>query len=177
VFDFGAAPDRLGGEGVSNRPSAGAFSRETLTMHEVSLEEPVQQILAKDSRYHHDSYFFIRDALDHTKKLAGKKSPPHVSGQQLLEGIREFALSQFGPMAITVFEEWGIKDCKDFGEIVFNLVDNGVLAKNENDKRSDFANGYDFREAFQKPFRPSTRLPEAQADGTPDSKPEQTSRS
>ena len=146
-------------------------------MHEVSLEEPVQQILAKDSRYHHDAYFFIRDALDFTKKPGGRKSPQHVTGQQLLEGIREFGLSQFGPMAITVFEEWGIKECKDFGEIVFNLVDNGVLAKNENDKKSDFADGYDFRDAFQKPFLPSTRLSEERANGMPGSKPKQTSHS
>jgi uncharacterized repeat protein (TIGR04138 family) len=147
-------------------------------MHEISFEEAVQLILAKDSRYQRDAYGFVRDALDHTKKTAGKKAL-HVTGQQLLEGIREFGLSQLGPMAVTVFEEWGIRDCKDFGEIVFNLVDNGVLAKTENDRRADFANGYDFWEAFRKPFLPSNRL--AQSPGTaavPGSKSEEeTSRS
>jgi uncharacterized repeat protein (TIGR04138 family) len=77
-----------------------------------------------------------------------------------------------------VFEEWGIKDCKDFGEIVFNLVENGVLAKTESDRKDDFANGYDFWEAFRKPFLPAARA--AQKPGKSDisdSKPEQTSLS
>jgi len=168
----------MGSEGVPDCPSARANRGGTLNMHEISFEEAVQLILAKDSRYHRDAYEFVRDALDHTKKTAGKKAL-HVTGQQLLEGIRELGLSRFGPMAVTVFEEWGIRDCKDFGEIVFNLVDNGVLAKTENDRRADFANGYDFWEAFRKPFLPSNRL--VQNPGTaavPGSKSEEeTSRS
>jgi|SRR6266850_840784 len=147
-------------------------------MHELSFEEAVQQIVAKDSRYQRDAYNFVRDALDRTKKTVGKKVV-HVTGQQLLTGIREFGLSQFGPMAMTVFEEWGIKSCEDFGEIVFNLVDNGVLAKTESDSRADFADGYAFWEAFRKPFLPLAKPPQppGQAEGLPNAKPEQTPRS
>jgi|SRR5882672_1899376 len=97
-------------------------------MHEVSFEEALEQILAKDARYARDAYLFVREALDHTQKTVGKVKSGrmrHVTGQELLDGIREFALTQFGPMAMTVLEEWGIHACGDFGEIVFNMVEMG----------------------------------------------------
>jgi len=129
-------------------------------MHEVSLDEVLEQILAKDARYQRDAYFFVKDALDYTQKLSvksGQGKLRHVTGQELLAGIREFALEQFGPMTITVFEEWGIRSCHDFGEIVFNMVESSLLAKTEHDSREDFKNGYDFAEAFRKPFQPQAR--------------------
>ena len=67
----------------------------------------------------------IRDS-DYTQKVVGKETRGairHVSGQELLDGIRRFALNQFGPMVVTVFEEWGVHNCRDFGEIVFNMVE------------------------------------------------------
>src|SRR6185369_4538979 len=105
-------------------------------MHEISFEETLEAIVAKDPRFHRDTYLFVRDALDHTRKLVEKQVQEgrirdvighHVTGQELLAGIREHALMQFGPMVITVFEEWGIKNCQDFGEIVFNMVEIGLL--------------------------------------------------
>jgi uncharacterized repeat protein (TIGR04138 family) len=77
----------------------------------------------------------------------------------LLGGIREYALEQFGPMAYTVLDRWGIKKCEDFGDIVFLLVDYGVLGKTEHDRREDFAGGYDFKDAFVRPFEPSRPRP------------------
>jgi uncharacterized repeat protein (TIGR04138 family) len=130
-------------------------------MQEVSFEEALELIRAKDPRYGRDAYVFVREALDHTQKTIGKDTRGrirHVSGQELLEGIRDYALSQFGPMAPTVLEEWGIRGCQDFGEIVFNMVDIGLLAKTDKDSRADFAVGYTFEEAFQKPFLPPSRL-------------------
>ena len=135
-------------------------------MHEISIEETLEAILAKDSRYHRDAYLFVRDALDHTRKLVDKQIQEgrardvighHVTGQELLAGIREYALTQFGPMVITVFEEWGIRNCQDFGEIVFNMVEIKLLAKTDKDNREDFKDGYDFEEAFVKPFQPAPR--------------------
>jgi uncharacterized repeat protein (TIGR04138 family) len=129
-------------------------------MHEVSLEEVLEQILAADSRYHRDAYFFVKDALDHTQRLVTKSAlgkVRHVSGQELLDGIREYSLTQFGPMVITVFEEWGIYSCRDFGEIVFNMVEHKLLAKTERDSREDFVNGYGFDDAFRKPFLPASK--------------------
>jgi uncharacterized repeat protein (TIGR04138 family) len=126
-------------------------------MHEVSFDEAIEQIRIKDSRYQRDSYHFVREALDFTKKGVSKQSDDpvwHVTGQELLGGIREFALVQFGPMAMTVLAEWGIRTTEDFGEIVFNMVDVGLLAKTEKDSRADFQNVYDFFDAFRRPFIP-----------------------
>jgi uncharacterized repeat protein (TIGR04138 family) len=130
-------------------------------MQEVNFDEAVELILANDVRFHRDAYSFLREALDFTQKLIGKENlgkVRHVTGQELLDGIRRFALQQFGPMSVTVFEEWGIHNCQDFGEIVFNMVENGLLAKTEKDTRADFQNGYDFTEAFRKPFWPQEKF-------------------
>ena len=129
-------------------------------MQEVSFEEALAKIEAKDPRYHRDAYLFVRQALDHTQKTIGKDARGrirHVTGQELLGGIREFALEQFGPMTKTVLEEWGVRCCPDFGEIVFNMIEVGWLAKTEKDSRADFEGGYDFDEAFRKPFLPSSK--------------------
>jgi len=129
-------------------------------MHEASFDEAFARIQAKDSRYHRDAYLFVREALDHTQKTIAKDPRGrirHVSGQELLAGIRDYALQQFGPMAKTVLEEWGVKTCEDFGEIVFNMIEVEWLAKTAKDSRADFAGGYSFEEAFCKPFLPSTK--------------------
>src|ERR1044071_2789285 len=126
---------------------------------EISFEEAFEKIRAKDPRYHRDGYLFVKEALDHTTKQVCKENkgrPRHVSGQELLEGIREMALSQFGPMALTVFEEWGIHSCSDFGDIVFNMIEIEMLAKDPKDSRADFDGVYDFHEAFRKPFLPAS---------------------
>jgi uncharacterized repeat protein (TIGR04138 family) len=82
-----------------------------------------------------------------------------VTGRELLSGIRTYALAQFGPMAMTVLDEWGVTRCEDFGEIVFNMVDAGLLSKTDSDSREDFQGGYSFDEAFRNPFLPQGKLP------------------
>ena len=139
-------------------------------MQELTFESTLALIFAKDPRYHRDAYLFVKDALDHTQKLIIKENKGelrHVSGQELLGGVREYALTQFGPMTKMVFEEWGIKRCEDFGEILFNMVEIGLLGKTEKDSREDFANGYDFDEAFRKPFLPASKI--AASQRVPDS--------
>lgn len=116
-------------------------------------------ILREDPRYAADAYVFLRQALDFSVRMLNKpdQGPArHVTGQELLEGIRLLALQQFGPMARTVLESWGITRTRDFGDIVFNLIDKGVLGRKTEDRKSDFAGGYDFEEAFTKPFRPAS---------------------
>jgi len=126
-------------------------------MKDVDFDEAIEQTAARDPRYHRNAYVFLREALTHTQKMAGKPGHDeirHVSGQELLSGIRELALRQFGPMSLTVLDEWGVKRCEDFGEIVFNMIECGLLAKTEKDSRDDFKGGYDFQEAFREPFLP-----------------------
>jgi uncharacterized repeat protein (TIGR04138 family) len=128
-------------------------------MHEANFEETLDLILIKDSRYRRDAYLFVRDALDFTQKAAARERRDglHVSGQELLAGIRDYALAQFGPMAATVLEDWGITRCEDFGEIVFNVVEAGLFSKTDKDSREDFRGGYDFDDAFRKPFLPQNK--------------------
>jgi uncharacterized repeat protein (TIGR04138 family) len=130
-------------------------------MQEINFDEKVEMILAKDSRYARDAYAFVRESLDYTQKNIGKENRGnirHITGQELLDGIRQFALNQFGPMVVTVLEEWGVRNSRDFGEIVFNMVEIDLLAKTENDNRDDFNHGYDFTDAFRKPFWPPSKL-------------------
>ena len=124
-------------------------------MKTTKLEEKLDQILEKDSRFTREAYEFIGEALEFTMQVMKKptKGPErHVTGQELLEGIRQFALNQFGPMAKDVLGHWGVRRCEDFGEIVFSLVEKGVLGRTDKDSREDFKGGFDFEEAFVKPF-------------------------
>jgi uncharacterized repeat protein (TIGR04138 family) len=133
-------------------------------MQKPNFGESVDEILGRDNRYDRDSYYFVREGLDFTLKLLKKQhhsqaSHRHVSGQELLEGLRRYALDQFGPMAKTVLDYWGVRRCEDFGEIVFNMVEKGILGKTEQDSREDFRGGFDFDEAFVRPFQPAARPP------------------
>ena len=133
-------------------------------MEEPNFNGMVNRIVKEDDRYNEEAFGFLKGALDFTmrkgKKLKGKlvsKNQRHVTGQELLEGVREYALEQYGPMAYTVLTSWGLKMCEDFGEIVFNLIEYGVFSKNDEDSKEDFASIYDFEEAFLKPFLPKKR--------------------
>jgi len=144
-------------------------------MHGINFDEELEKITAKDPRYTREAYLFVREALDHTQRIVSKGKPArddvprHVSGQQLLEGIRDFALQQYGPMAMTVLNDWGISRCEDFGEIVFNMVENSLLAKTDEDTRADFTGSYTFEDAFRKPFLPKEPT-SSQAKPPPESK-------
>jgi uncharacterized repeat protein (TIGR04138 family) len=152
-------------------------------MHTANFDECLDLIVQKDPRYHRDAYLFLREALDYTQKKLDKESKVetrqspreelaegkirHVTGQQLLGGIRDYALNEYGPMALTLLHEWGVHRGEDFGEIVFNMVENHLLAKTKKDSREDFKGGYDFDEAFRQPFRPATKAAVPDAEPKP----------
>jgi uncharacterized repeat protein (TIGR04138 family) len=114
------------------------------------LESALLDLEQKHGRYRANGYRFTLEAVRFTVERVGETR--HVTGEELLEGIRRLALDRFGPMAKTVFEQWGITRTEDFGEIVFHLVDQGILGKTDQDKPSDFARGYDFTDAFVRGF-------------------------
>jgi uncharacterized repeat protein (TIGR04138 family) len=127
-------------------------------MQKIGFAEALDSIVASDPRYQRDAYVFLRDALDFTAKQQKKvkgATVRHVSGPELLEGVRQYALKEFGPMVMTVFDSWGIHSCEDIGNMVFNLIDAGIFGKTEEDSIDDFKNVYDFEEAFVKPFAPA----------------------
>ena len=127
-------------------------------MQKIGFTEALDSIVAGDPRYGRDAYVFLRDALDFTtkqqKKIKGA-TVRHVAGPELLEGVRRYALQEFGPMVTTVFSSWGIHCCEDIGHMVFNLIEAGIFGKTEEDSLEDFKNVYDFEVAFVKPFTPA----------------------
>lgn len=128
-------------------------------MQQNNFEDVLNTILEKDARYHRDAYLFLRESLDHTQKSIGRRRREvgHITGQELLEGIREYALENFGPMAISVLEEWGVRTCEDFGNMVFLMVDHNLLRKTDQDTPEDFRKGYNFEDAFRAPFLPASK--------------------
>ncbi|MEM7790853.1 MAG: Minf_1886 family protein [Verrucomicrobiota bacterium] len=127
------------------------------------FNEVIRTIRKDDPRYARGAYYFLRQALDYSLKTMRDRGEldqsNHITGQQLLEGIRLYGIEQYGPMARSVFKYWGIEECSDFGNIVFNLVRSRVLGKTDKDSPEDFSQGYNFKEAFEAPFTPKVKPP------------------
>ena len=111
----------------------------------------IDHIHQKDPRYREDAYAFMMEALAYTQKKF--RCPKHVTGEEMLMGLKELLLQKFGPMTLTVLKYWGINSTEDFGNIVFNLVDHNVLTKTEDDDINTFRKGYDFEEVFDRGYR------------------------
>ena len=106
----------------------------------------IEEVIERDERYKPDAYEFIMQALWFTQKRLNRSS--HVTARELLEGARDYGLSHYGPMTKSVFEHWGVRGTDDFGEIVFNMIESGVMRKSESDSRLDFKDVYSFEEAL-----------------------------
>jgi uncharacterized repeat protein (TIGR04138 family) len=148
-------------------------------MQKIGFAETLDSIVTSDPRYQRDAYVFLRDALDFTTKQQKKTkgvSVRHVTGPELLDGVRRYALKEFGPMVMTVFDNWGIRSCEDIGNIVFNLIGAGVFGKTEEDSIEHFKNVYDFKEAFVKPFAPEKPAPAKSPSQLPAPKPSTLSK-
>jgi len=115
------------------------------------FQDIIETIYNKDRRYKEDAYIFVMEALSYTQKKFKKHK--HVSGDQMLEGVRELLINKYGPMTLSVLRHWGIKKTEDFGNIVFNLVENKVLSKTEEDNIEKFKNAYDFEDVFNQGYR------------------------
>jgi uncharacterized repeat protein (TIGR04138 family) len=111
----------------------------------------ISTICGKDPRYSPEAYEFVMEALSFSQRKFRRAK--HISGEELLAGIRALLLKKFGPMTMMVLQHWGIKSTDDFGNIVYNLVENKVLAKDSQDQYDSFKNAYDFDEVFNKGYR------------------------
>jgi uncharacterized repeat protein (TIGR04138 family) len=136
----------------------------------MSIYQPrLAEIVRRDPRYAYEAYEFVFAALAHTQQHLGRTSrgepseeaeaSDHVSGPELLRGIRDFALREFGLMARVVFRRWGINRTDDFGEIIFNLIEANLMKKSPEDSRRDFHGVYDLDQELVNGFR--IRLDEA----------------
>jgi uncharacterized repeat protein (TIGR04138 family) len=133
---------------------------------------PLAKLLQEDRRYRFEAYIFMFEALHYAQEVLqlGQETPTeriadepdaeerrpadrHVTGQQLCEAVRRYALDQYGYMAKTVLNSWGLHATSDFGEIVYNLIRTGQMRKTSSDSRVDFDNVYDFDVALKKEFR------------------------
>ena len=113
-------------------------------------DEILHRLRQRNPRYMGKAYLFVLSSLHHV--MEHLESPRHISGPELAEGVRSLALKEFGPMARTVLEHWGIHQTGDVGRIVFALVEEGVLVKEEEDRLDDFEDIFDFEKAFEQDY-------------------------
>lgn len=135
-------------------------------MAELDVHAIITLIRKEDSRFDRHAYTFVGDGLEHAVKelkkrdAARARTSRHVTGRELSEGLRAYALDQFGPLAKTVLNSWGLYETIHFGDIVYNLIEYNVFSKTTEDRKEDFADVFRFDDAFVTPFLPqSRRLP------------------
>jgi uncharacterized repeat protein (TIGR04138 family) len=136
-----------------------------MSRHELDPKDPLNDILARDHRYRLEAYEFVLHGLEYAqRKVLGDQSADepdedaaeeshHVSGQQLCEAIRDYALGLYGMTAKCVLQHWGIRTTRDIGEIVFNMIEAERMRKTDRDRIEDFDDVYEFDEAFRPGFR------------------------
>ena len=118
---------------------------------EPDLEDLLDRVLASDSRYRREAYLFTQRALHYYRQEHGERGETaHITGSELLVGVRELALIEFGPMARLVLESWGVTRGEDVGEIVYNLIEAGLMSKTPEDSKEDFAGIMTFDETLDR---------------------------
>jgi uncharacterized repeat protein (TIGR04138 family) len=163
----------------------------------MNFRDELARIIAGDPRYSIEAYAFVLEALNYAKyvklkakardrgksrsKEADRQRLPsaqeskkarvsgHVTGQELCDSIRKLALRQFGSMAATVLDHWGVRSTSDVGDIVYNLIAAGDLEKTENDSRADFNGVFDFESVFRAHAHEATGNPASKPTGNPES--------
>jgi uncharacterized repeat protein (TIGR04138 family) len=126
-------------------------------MSDLPFHVAIHQAVEKDPRYPPHAYEFVRDALHAAvKHFRSGQEDQHVSGQEVLEGVRIHALTEYGPLAHMLLSQWGLHRGEDVGNVVYNLIDTGYFGRNDGDSLEDFSGGYDFEEVFAKPYEPKS---------------------
>ena len=122
------------------------------------MSDPLRRLALRDGRYSPEAFRFLFESLDHAVRLAGKEEAEgterHVTGQEVLRGMRAYASEVFGPLAAHVWRSWGVNSTMDWGRIVFLLVDEGMLKRQDEDDIEDFREGFDFERAFETEYIP-----------------------
>jgi len=123
----------------------------------------ILDLCRRDPRYAPAAYAFVQQAVAATQRRLAREgragAARHITGGELLEGIRELALQEFGPFAKVVFAEWGVTSTRDFGQLVFLMIEHHLLGARDSDSPADFEPGYDFAAAFEHPFLPTGQAP------------------
>lgn len=123
-----------------------------------SAQRAMEKLLRCDTRYKIEAYAFLQDSLAYAQThqirevSEDEEETRHMTGQQLCEACRLYALDQFGYLAKLVLANWGLHSTSDFGEVVYNLIEIKHMKKSANDRREDFDNVYQFEDAFEPSF-------------------------
>jgi len=143
--------DSLGTKGnrFPSKPIPGREGRGK-EMEVPALHETLGQLQRRNPRFAVEAYVFVLGGLQ--RRLAELDCPRHISGVELAGAVRDLAIERFGLLARVVLEHWGVHSTEDIGEIVFLLVDHGVLTKEETDRREDFADVFSFEEVFESEY-------------------------
>ena len=129
-----------------------------------NFNEKLAEIAQRDPRYSREAYEFLFHALQHTQQMLGRLPPEgaeptpgdnryHVSGPELLRGACALAVQEFGALARTVFRMWGVQKTDDFGNIVFNLIENDLMSKTDQDSHETFHNVFDIDQVLSEGFK------------------------
>lgn len=122
-------------------------------------------VLHEKKRYHRNAYEFLFEALRFTQETLDRgvvmdgvdEESAHISGKELLEGVRQLAKEKYGLLTQTVFHHWGVNSTEDFGRIVFDMIERGEMRKTERDQLQDFVDIYDFHKAFNEDYEIDVR--------------------
>jgi len=115
----------------------------------LNLEAVLDTVVDKDPRYQRAAYLFVQRALHYYReRYGGHGEAGHLKGEELLRGVRELALAEFGPMSRNVLNHWGVHRGEDVGEIVYNLIAAGLMTKTDEDQKEDFGGIMDFGESL-----------------------------
>jgi len=130
------------------------------------MNDAFQELAVLDGRFSVEAFRFLYESLEEALRLAGKEDADgidrHLTGQEVLTGMRSMAGRMFGPMAAQVWRTWGVAESMEWGRIVFLLVDKGLLSRREEDSIEDFREGFDFDCVFVENY--SVALPADLAD-------------
>ena len=120
-------------------------------MAELAFRDGIMdRIRMREARFDERAYLFVLAALEHFQTHLTERR--HITGRELALACRDLALDRFGVMARLVLEHWGVRTTADIGDIVFTLVELGLLLSQPTDSRDDFADVYDFDVAFEREY-------------------------
>jgi uncharacterized repeat protein (TIGR04138 family) len=113
----------------------------------------LEEIAAVDGRYAPAALEFVFEGLGYTAKILGRTEEVderrHVSGADLAAGLRGLAKEKWGRLAKSVLNRWGVRNTRDFGEIVYLMIEHEWMSSQSSDRIQDFDNLYDFKSAFE----------------------------
>ena len=114
----------------------------------------IDRLAAQHERFKRDAFYYVARAIesahDRIKKKEHRKR--HISGRELVQEIVRLARAEFGYLAWTVFREWGWDSTEAIGDVVFIMVDNGILSARESDSPQDFVQVCDLAAVLERDY-------------------------